>query len=135
MSMPDSATTMRDPAIESPYAWTRLVVAVLLMGLGGCGMYSVTVVLPLIQQEFGVSRSDASLPYTALMVGFTIGGIFMGRLSDRFGVMPPVIGGALVPWGRAPRGGLRTEPAAVHPGARPADRPPRHIGLVRASGG
>lgn len=93
--MSDSANTLRDPAIESPYAWTRLVVAVLLMGLGGCGMYSVTVVLPLIQQEFGVSRSDASLPYTALMVGFTIGGIFMGRLSDRFGVMSPVIGGAL----------------------------------------
>ena len=84
-----------DSGIESPYAWTRLAVAVLLMGLGGCGMYSVTVVLPLIQAEFGVSRSAASLPYTATMVGFTIGGILMGRLSDRFGVMPPVIGGAL----------------------------------------
>ncbi len=80
--------------IESPYAWTRLAVAVLLMGLGGCGMYSVTVVLPLIQAEFGVSRSAASLPYTATMVGFTVGGILMGRLSDRFGVMWPVVGGA-----------------------------------------
>ena len=65
------------------------------MGLGGCGMYSVTVVLPIIQAEFGVSRSAASLPYTATMVGFTIGGILMGRLSDRFGVMLPVLGGAL----------------------------------------
>ena len=97
ISMPDSAnlSVIRDPAIESPYAWTRLAVAVLLMALGGCGMYSVTVVLPLIQAEFGISRSEASLPYTALMVGFTIGGLFMGRLSDRFGVMPPVLAGGL----------------------------------------
>ena len=42
----------------------RLIAAVLLMGLGGCGMYSVTVVLPRIQAEFGVARADASLPYT-----------------------------------------------------------------------
>ncbi len=95
--MPDPATSaaLQGSAIESPYAWTRLAVGVLLMALGGCGMYSVTVVLPLIQAEFGVSRSEASLPYTALMVGFTIGGIFMGRLSDRFGVMPPVLAGGL----------------------------------------
>ena len=85
----------RDAGIESSYAWTRLAVAVLLMGLGGCGMYSVTVVLPLVQAEFGASRSAASLPYTALMVGFTIGGILMGRLSDRCGVMPLVVGGGL----------------------------------------
>jgi MFS family permease len=81
--------------IESRYAWTRLAVAVLLMGLGGCGMYTVTVVLPLIQAEFGVSRADASLPYTATMVGFTIGGVLMGRFSDRFGVMRPIVIGSL----------------------------------------
>jgi MFS family permease len=84
-----------DSRIESPYAWARLAAAVLLMGLGGCGMYSVTVVLPLIQAEFGVSRADASLPYTATMVGFTIGGILMGRFSDRFGIMRPVIAGGI----------------------------------------
>jgi MFS family permease len=81
--------------IESPYAWTRLAVAVLLMGVGVCGMYSVTVVLPLIQAEFGVSRADASLPYTATMIGFTIGGILMGRFSDRVGIMRPIMLSAL----------------------------------------
>ncbi len=73
--------------IESPYAWTRLVVSLLLMTIGGSGMYSVAVVLPRIQAEFGVARGDASLPYTLTMIGFGIGGILMGRLSDRFGVM------------------------------------------------
>ncbi|WP_137922084.1 MFS transporter [Hydrogenophaga sp. 2FB] len=80
---------------ESPYAWWRLVVSLALMTLGGVGMYSVTVVLPRIQADFGIDRGDASLPYTLTMVGFGIGGILMGKLSDRFGVMVPVLGGAV----------------------------------------
>jgi len=86
---------MNQAAAESPYAWWRLVVSLALMTLGGVGMYSVTVVLPRIQADFGVDRGDASLPYTLTMVGFGIGGILMGKLSDRFGVMVPVLGGAV----------------------------------------
>ena len=80
---------------ESPYAWTRLVVSVILMTIGGSGMYGVTVVLPIIQAEFSVARSSASLPYAVTMVGFGLGGIVMGRLSDRFGAMYPVLLGAI----------------------------------------
>ncbi len=79
---------------ESSYAWMRLGVSVLLMTIGGSGMYSVTVALPLIQQEFGIARSSASLPYALTMIGFGIGGVLMGRLSDRFGVVVPVLLGA-----------------------------------------
>jgi MFS family permease len=82
-------------AIESPYAWMRLGVSLLLMTVGGSGMYSVTVVLPRIQAEFGVARADASLPYTLTMIGFGLGGILMGRLADRFGVLVPVGLGAV----------------------------------------
>ncbi|AEC19746.1 major facilitator transporter [Pusillimonas sp. T7-7] len=82
-------------AVETPYAWARLIVSLLLMTLGGSGMYSVTVVLPQIQAEFGISRSDASLPYTLTMLGFGLGGILMGRLSDRFGVVVPLVVGTL----------------------------------------
>jgi prepilin-type N-terminal cleavage/methylation domain-containing protein len=69
------------------------------------GMYSITVVLPRIQQEFGVARGDASLPYTLTMIGFGIGGILMGRLADRFGVMAPVMLGAWA-WASASPSGL-----------------------------
>ena len=82
-------------AIESPYAWMRLAVSLLLMTIGGSGMYSVTVVLPRIQADFGVARADASLPYTLTMIGFGLGGILMGRLADRFGVLVPVALGAV----------------------------------------
>ena len=69
----------------------RLWASLALMTLGGAGMYIVTVALPPIQAEFGVGRSDASLPYTLTMIGFGLGGILMGKLADRFGVMVPVV--------------------------------------------
>jgi MFS family permease len=65
------------------------------MTIGGVGMYAITGVLPQIQIDFAVARGDASLPYTATMVGFGLGGILMGKLSDRFGVMVPVLIGTI----------------------------------------
>ena len=59
-------------------------------------MWSVVVALPAIEAEFGVDRGGASLPYTATMVGFAVGGVLMGRLADRFGIMVPIMLGALM---------------------------------------
>jgi len=56
------------------------------MTLGGSSMYVVSVVLPEVQKEFGVSRADASLPYTLMMLGFGAGGLAMGKLADKWGV-------------------------------------------------
>jgi MFS family permease len=53
-------------------------------------MWSAVVVLPAVQAEFGVDRAWASFPYTLTMTGFGIGGILMGRLSDRCGVVVPL---------------------------------------------
>jgi MFS family permease len=80
--------------VESRYAWTRMLCSLALMTLGGVGMYGVTVVLPLVQQEFEVSRGIASLPYTLTMVGYGLGAVLMGRIADRHGVMVPVLAGA-----------------------------------------
>jgi len=80
---------------ESAYAWARLAASLALTTISGVGMYAVAVALPAVQAEFGISRSDASLPYTATMIGFGIGGILMGRFSDRFGVIVPVLIGAV----------------------------------------
>ena len=73
-------------AIDSPQAAWRLLTTLLLMLLGNSGMYVVSVVLPEVQAEFGVSRADASIPYTMSMLGFGIGGMWMGRWADRFGI-------------------------------------------------
>jgi MFS family permease len=79
---------------DSRYAWVRLMATLVLMTVGSSAMYVVAVVLPAVQAEFGVARSDASLPYTLLMVGFGLGGIAMGRLADRHGVRVPILVGA-----------------------------------------
>ena len=68
------------------------------------------------QAEFGVARSAASLPYTMTMICFGVGSIIMGRLSDRFGILGPAVGGALgVPWVHAPR---RKETARIQRSVR-----------------
>jgi MFS family permease len=59
-------------------------------------MWSVVVALPTVQREFAAARADASLSYTLTMIGFGIAGIAMGRLSDRFGIVVPVVLGAVV---------------------------------------
>src|SRR5690349_7756998 len=44
---------------ESSYAWIRLAASVALSTLGGVGMWSVVVVLPVVQAEFGTARAGA----------------------------------------------------------------------------
>lgn len=91
--MKTSETTIHQP--DSRYAMLRLGLTLLIMTVGSSGMYVVSVMLPAVQAEFGVARADASLPYTLLMLGFGVGGVLMGRLADRFGVMWPLLGGAV----------------------------------------
>jgi MFS family permease len=81
--------------IDSRKAAWRLLTALWLMLLGNSGMYAVSVVLPTVQTEFGISRADASLPYTLCMLGFGLGGMWMGRWADRFGIARVLGVGAL----------------------------------------
>lgn len=92
--MPSSITPAQHLP-DSRYAYVRLLITMLLLTVGSGGMYVVAVVLPSVQAEFGIDRAQASMPYTALLVGFGVGGIWMGRLADRFGVMWPLLLGAL----------------------------------------
>jgi MFS family permease len=83
-----------DPT-DSRTAWLRLGVALALSTIGGVGMWSIMVALPTMQADFGVTRADASLPFTMVMIGFAGGGILMGRLADRFGIAVPLSIGTL----------------------------------------
>lgn len=80
-----------DSPIDSSYAWWRLFVSLVLSTIGSIGLWSVVVTLPAIEAEFGISRGDASIPYTLTLLGFAIGGVIMGRLADRFGIFVPLI--------------------------------------------
>ena len=88
MTSPNGAKAPQ--VIDSPSAWLRLGMAVAISTIGGVGMWSIMVALPAIQAEFGVSRADATLPFTMVMFGFAGGGVVMGRLADRFGIAVPL---------------------------------------------
>ena len=97
MPTPDALALATAPAHppDSSHAWWRLGATLLLMTIGSAGMYVVSVMLPAVQAEFGISRAEASLPYTALMVGFGVGCVLMGKLADRFGIVPVILIGAV----------------------------------------
>ena len=79
------------PAPDSPYAYGRMGLSLLIATLVGAGMWAVIVVLPRVQAEFGVDRAAASLPYTAMMFGFAFGTIVLGRMADRAGIVAPTL--------------------------------------------
>lgn len=81
--------------IDSRYAFWRLVISLLAMLMGSSCMFVVAVVMPEVQAEFGVSRSEASLPYTLMMIGFGVGGVYMGKLVDRWGVTSALLIGSV----------------------------------------
>lgn len=81
------------PEPDGRASWVRLAIAMALVTVGGSGMWTVVVALPAVQAEFGADRSSASLPYTLLMIGIAGGGMMLGRLSDRFGIVPVSFGG------------------------------------------
>ncbi len=87
--------TPSEHGVESAHAWVRLFASLALMTIGGVGMYGAAVVLPAVQADFAVARSDASLPYTLSLIGFGVGGILMGRLADRIGVAKVVLLGTI----------------------------------------
>jgi MFS family permease len=78
-------------APDGAYAYTRLAVSLLIATLIGAGMWAVIVVLPPAQLDFGVDRSAASLPYTVMMCSLAFSTIALGRMTDRFGIVLPLI--------------------------------------------
>jgi MFS family permease len=72
---------------DSPRAWVRLALALAIASVGGVGMWSVVVTLPAVQAEFGASRGAVSLAFTLAMLGFGLGGVATGKITDRFGIV------------------------------------------------
>ena len=86
---------MPPATVDSPQSWRRLALALVLSTIGGVGMWSVVVVLPTVQQEFGVARAGASFPYTLTMLGFGFAGMVLGRWTDRAGIRVPLMAATL----------------------------------------
>src|SRR5467141_1410402 len=84
------ADSSRDSPLFTPdsgQAWVRLALALVIGSIGSVGMWSVVVVLPVVQAEFGATRGAVSLAFTLTMLGFGVGGVATGRVTDRFGIV------------------------------------------------
>ncbi|KWV59335.1 MFS transporter [Bradyrhizobium macuxiense] len=82
-----------EPAVfipDSRRAWLRLAVAVVIGSLGSVGMWSVVVALPEVQSDFGATRGTASLAFTMVMLGFGLGQVVTGKISDRYGIVAAI---------------------------------------------
>jgi MFS family permease len=89
------ASRSSEGGIDSSYAWFRLATIVLISTIGNVGLWAYVVALPSVQADFGVTRAEASIPYTLTMLGFAFGGVVMGWLTDRVGIATPIIVSAL----------------------------------------
>jgi MFS family permease len=89
------AKHLEKPAPDSAQSWLRLGVTMLVSTIGGVGMWSVVVALPAVQADFSASRAQASWPFTLAMLGLAFGGVVMGRLLDRAGILLALVIGAL----------------------------------------
>ena len=54
-------------------------------------MWAIIVVLPNAQRDFGGDRAAASVPYTVMMCALAFSTIALGRMTDRRGIVPPLI--------------------------------------------
>ena len=77
-------------APDGAYAMRRMGLGSLVAAIFNVGMWSVIVVLPAVQAEFGVNRGGASLPYSLMMIGLAFGAVALGRLADQFGFAAPL---------------------------------------------
>jgi MFS family permease len=73
---------------DSGQAWVRLALALVIGSIGSVGLWSVVVVLPVVQAEFATTRGAVSLAFAITMLGFGLGGVATGKITDRFGIVP-----------------------------------------------
>ena len=81
--------------IREVYPLIRLATVLALMTLGCSAMYAGVMVLEPLALELDTGRGNSSLIYGTFMIGFSLGGVFMGRLADRMGIMIPALIGSL----------------------------------------
>lgn len=82
--------------LDSQYAWARLAVSLLIAVICSAGIWVMVLIMPAVQDEFGISRGDVSLPYTLTMIGFALGNLAIGRMVDSLGATRAIIGAGVV---------------------------------------
>jgi MFS family permease len=91
-----AALDHRTESIESRAGWTVAVASLLIMSIGFGTPYVVVVGLKPIAAEMGWPRAVPSLANALAYIGAGVGGIAMGWLADRIGVLLPALIGSVM---------------------------------------
>lgn len=81
-----SVTGISHIRTDSPVSWRRLVYAALIGLISNASLWTSVALMPSLQDQFDLTRTEASYPYIAIMAGFLIASPALGRLSDRHGI-------------------------------------------------
>lgn len=79
-----------------PSRVTILFTSLAVVTMTSIGMSTFSLFMPPIQAEFGWSRSMATVPYTAAMIGWAVGAVLFGKLADDFGARRVILGGIVL---------------------------------------
>ena len=91
---------MTNDSIERPFGWVIVWVSVAIMLTGAGGTYLTIVGMKPIAADLGWPRSVPSLAYSLAIGGMGLGGIVLGRWSDKVGAAwPAVIAGVSIALG------------------------------------
>ncbi len=83
-------------SVESPYGWLVAFVSLALVALGTGAVFVVMIGLKPIAADMGWPRQVPGLAYGLAMTGMGLGGIWLGRWSDRVGAAWPALCGVLM---------------------------------------
>ena len=84
------------PSVETPYGWVVVFASLALHSISLGAPAILFVALKPIAADLDTVRAVPSMAYSLMMIGTGIGGIAMGRWMDRYGVMQPVLFGAVM---------------------------------------
>jgi len=77
-------------------AWRRLFWAMVIGTISNASLWTTVALMPSLQADFALTRTEASYPYIVTMLGFLIGNPFLGRWSDRFGITPVLMAATIL---------------------------------------
>ena len=117
--------------MEQHYVRLQIIVF-LLVATAFTNVYITQPVLPVLQQEFGVTPSQASLTMSAVIFGMALANLPFGALADIFSVRWLIFLGSLVVAGSGLF--LCRHPAFLAPGGSPLAPGPLHPGDDYLSG-
>ena len=79
-----------------PMQWLVVALMVLLTALDGFNVQSISFAAPGISRSWGIDKAALGVVLSSELAGMALGALMIGRIADRFGRRPVIIGGLII---------------------------------------